>query len=51
LEAIRFGDKPFFDRNPELDETPIVVNFNSSDPQFNKTEKWNKIGDYKLQKN
>jgi hypothetical protein len=48
LEAIRFGDKAFYDRNSELDKTPIVVHFNSNDPHFNKTEKWGRIGDYKL---
>ena len=48
LEAIRFGDKTFFDQDPTLDNTPVLIHFESTDRRFNKTEKWGSIGDYKL---
>jgi hypothetical protein len=48
LEAIRFGDKAFFDRDTRLDMTPVLVHFKSTDKEYNKTEKWGLLGDYKL---
>jgi len=48
LEAIRFGDKAFFDRDPKLDQIPVLVHFKSADKRYNKTEKWGSSGDYKL---
>lgn len=39
LEAIRFGDRAFFDRDPRLDEIPVLVNFKSTDKRYNKAEK------------
>jgi hypothetical protein len=48
LEAIRFGDKNFFDHDPKLDNTPVLVHFKSADRSYNKTEKWGSLGDYKL---
>ena len=48
LEAIRYGDKVFFDHDPELDKIPVLVNFKSTDERYNKTEKWGLLGDYKL---
>ena len=48
LEAIRFGDKAFFDHDPKLDKTPVLVHFQSADKRYNKTEKWGSLEDYKL---
>ena len=48
LEAIRFGDRSFFDHNPELDKASVLVHFESTDKRFNKVEKLGLIGDYKL---
>ncbi|UCH30973.1 MAG: staygreen family protein [Candidatus Bathyarchaeota archaeon] len=48
LEAIRFGDRAFFDQDPQLDHTPILIHFKSTNERYNKTEKWGSIGDYKL---
>jgi len=48
LEAIRFGDKVLFDNDPRLDENPVFVHFKSADKKYEKTEKWGKLGDYKL---
>ena len=48
LEAIRFGDRAFFDRGPQLDNIPVLVHFKSTDKRYNKIEKWGSLGDYKL---
>lgn len=48
LEAIRFGDKAFFDHNPKLDRIPVLIHFESTDTKYNKTEKWGSLGDYRL---
>jgi hypothetical protein len=47
LEAIRYGDKAFFEQNPQLDQTPVLVHFNSANKKYNKTEKWGNIADYR----
>jgi len=48
LEAIRYGDKEFFNAHPELDYVPIIVYFLSTDPMFNKFENWGTFSDYKI---
>ena len=48
LEAIRFGDKAFFDHDPKLDEIPVLVHFKSTIKKYDKTEKWGTLKDYKL---
>jgi hypothetical protein len=48
LEAIRYGDMEFFNAHPELDNSPIIVNFISSNPEFNKTENWGTFSDYDI---
>ena len=47
LEAIRYGDKAFFEQNPQLDQTPVLVHFKSTNKKYNKIEKWGSIGDYR----
>jgi hypothetical protein len=46
LEAIRYGDQLLFKEYPELDRAPIVVYFNSTDPNYNKVEYWGTFADY-----
>ena len=46
LEAIRYGDRLFFDAHETLDASPIVVFFMSSDPQYHKVELWGSFSDY-----
>jgi hypothetical protein len=48
LEAIRFGDKAFFDHDPKLGEIPVMVHFKSTNKKYDKTEKWGTLEDYKL---
>jgi hypothetical protein len=46
LEAIVYGDRRFFDAHPELQDAPIWIYFDSSDPNFNRFEKWGTPKDY-----
>lgn len=46
LEAIRYGDKIFFDAHPELDNSSIIVFFQSTIPEFNKVENWGTFSNY-----
>jgi len=48
LEAIRLGDKAFFDHDPKLDEIPVLVHFKSANKKYDRTEKWGTLKDYKL---
>ena len=48
LEAIRYGDKTFFDHNPKLENITVRVHFKSADKSYNKTEKWGLLENYKL---
>ncbi|WMJ82208.1 staygreen family protein [Clostridium sp. MB40-C1] len=47
IEAIRYGDRKFFDAHKELDNVPIIVYFNSSIPYYNRVENWGTFSDYK----
>lgn len=47
LEAIRYGDKTFFQTHPELDNSPIFIHFNSIYPHLNRIEYWGTPSDYK----
>ncbi len=46
LEAIRHGDDILFKQNPELDQTPVLIHFKSTDSRFNKVERWGVMADY-----
>jgi hypothetical protein len=48
LEAIKYGDRLFFDTHPELNQAPIIVYFMSAYPQYNKAEYWGTFSDYEL---
>ncbi|MBN9654745.1 staygreen family protein [Halobacillus sp. GSS1] len=47
LEAIRYGDRYFFEAYPELDHAPILIRFDSTDPRYNRYEYWGTPKDYK----
>ena len=47
LEAIRFGDRKLFEGNPNLDGTPVLTHFRSTNGRFNKVENWGTISDYR----
>ncbi len=40
LTAIRYGDRPLFNKYPHLDQSFIIVNFISAYPQFARQESW-----------
>lgn len=46
LEAIRYGDKKFFNAHSELNDAPIIVHFMSIKPQFNRIENWGTFSHY-----
>jgi hypothetical protein len=46
LEAIRYGDKALFEKNPELDHIPVHVHFHSNRKQYNIVEQWGTLVDY-----
>ena len=48
LEAIRYGDREFFSMHPELDYSPIIVCFMSTNTEFNKIENWGTFSDYDI---
>jgi hypothetical protein len=47
LEAIRYGDRILFTKNPKLENAPISIHFQSTDKRFNKVEDWGNIGNYR----
>jgi len=47
LEAIRFGDRNLFEKIPNLDKTPVLIHFQSTDNRFNNVENWGTMTDYR----
>jgi proteinaceous RNase P len=48
LEAIRYGDRTLFEKNPELDYIPIYIHFHSSKKRYNIVEQWGTIADFAI---
>lgn len=46
LQAIRFGDKELFLAYPELENTPVYIQFISANPDRNKLYDYGVIGEY-----
>ena len=46
LEAIRYGDRNFYETDPNLDQTPVKVYFHSHKSRYNQVEDWGVIADY-----
>jgi len=46
LEAIRYGDKALFEKNPELEHIPIYVHFHSGKKRYNIVEQWATLNAY-----
>ena len=47
LEAIRYSDRTLFEKNPQLDNTPVFIHFQSTDNRFNGVEDWGVMADYR----
>lgn len=48
LEVIRYGDRTLFAANPRLDQAPVFVHFQASQPSYNKTEAWGTLADWRV---
>ena len=46
LEAIRYGDRALFEKNPELDHIPIYIHFHSNKRLYNVIEQWATLNAY-----
>ena len=46
LEAIRYGDRALFEKNPELDHIPVYVHFHSGKKLYNIVEQWGTLADF-----
>jgi len=47
LEAIRYGDRTFFETDQVLDRIPVKVCFHSHKNKYNCEENWGALGDYR----
>ncbi len=47
LQALRQADRFLFDKEPNLDNTPVFIHFISSNPAYDKTYDFGAIGIYK----
>lgn len=47
LQAIRYGDREFFNTHPSLDLAPIIVHFISNYPEYNRIENWGTPAQYR----
>ena len=47
LETIRYGDRKFFEANPELDDSPVFIHFQLSKGNKSKIEAWGILGDFR----
>jgi len=46
LQALRNADRFLFDKEPNLDNTPVFIHFISSNPAYDKTYDFGVIGNY-----
>ncbi len=46
LEALRFGDRRFFETHPALDQTTIQVHFHARQRRYDRVEQWGVPADY-----
>lgn len=46
LYAIYVAEQPFFEAHTNLTDTPILINFKSQDPTYNKLYSYGSIGNY-----
>jgi hypothetical protein len=48
LAVIRYGDRFFFERHPELDQARVTVEFQSTDPRFQARRGYGRITEYRV---
>ena len=47
LESIRYGDRVLFEHNPELNNSPVFIHFQSTNSRFYKFENWGTMLQYR----
>jgi hypothetical protein len=47
LEALRYGDRRFFEAHPSLDQAPVWVHFHARQRRHDTTERWGIPADYR----
>lgn len=47
LEALRYGDSAVFESNPELDNSPVMIHFQSTNSRFDKVKILGTMADYR----
>jgi hypothetical protein len=47
LEAIRYGDRAFFEKFSDLDRVPVRVYFQSPNRKYRRVENWGVMADYR----
>jgi hypothetical protein len=46
----RYGDRCFFERNPHLDQARVMVEYEAASPEFQGTEDYGRVSDYRVTK-
>jgi hypothetical protein len=46
IREIIYGDRVFFEKEPEFSQIPIFVSFHSKNKKYEKTENWGTVGQY-----
>jgi hypothetical protein len=47
LEAIRYGDRSFFENDPDSDGVPVRVYFQSTSRKYDRVESWGVLAEYR----
>jgi hypothetical protein len=48
LAVIRYGDRFFYERHPELDQATAIVEFRSADPKYQSSADYGPVTDYRV---
>jgi Staygreen protein len=48
LAVIRYGDRFFYERHPDLDQAPAIVEFRSTDPKYQSSAEYGPVTDYRV---
>jgi hypothetical protein len=48
IHAFLFGNKPFYEKNPEFSQAPIVVHFHYANNKYEKTKQWGIVGEFTI---
>ena len=51
LQAFRYGDREFFEVNPDLEDAKVWVYFHALQRRYNSVESWERIAKFNILKN